>query len=174
MTSIGNALDILRQQEMHPGQTGLCGPGIYFAPDPSMVRRKARGQGVTLCATVDLGNVMQADRSRCQAGEDWAGILNRGGFDSVCCMGCPSGPEYVVYESHRVRNIELYSSEPHRFTGVLNVSADGSCGTGQSFTNYRVTIVRFYQRPSSRYPILLGDNYSQQLGWVDASTLTPE
>jgi hypothetical protein len=171
MTSVSNAVAILRQQEMHPGQAGLCGPGIYFGEDPSVLRLKAKLQGVTLCATVDLGRVMQAHRLRCRRGEDWASILDYRGFDSVRCEGCKSGVEYVVYEPHRVRNIQLYSSETHIFTGTLNISADGRIGTGRSFTNYPVTVTRIHERPSSPFPVLLGDAYSQQLGWVDAGTL---
>jgi hypothetical protein len=171
MTSINNAVAILRQQEMHPGRTGLCGPGIYFAADPSVVRLKATSKGITLCATVDLGRVMRADESKCRLGEDWAGILDHRGFDSVSCDRRESGLEYVVYEPGRVRDIQLYSSETHIFTGVLNKSADGRSGTGRSFTNYRVKVVRIHQKPSSQYPILLGDAYSQQLGWVDANAL---
>ena len=54
-----------------------------------------------------------------------------------------------------------------RFTGTLQVSSDGTAGTGRSFTNYPVHIVR--QIPGAKYPILLGDKY---LGWCSESNLS--
>ena len=59
-----------------------------------------------------------------------------------------------------------------RFTGTLHKSADGTAGTGRSFTNYPVRIVRTLDSNKYPYPILLGDNYSDQLGWVNQSDLT--
>lgn len=57
-----------------------------------------------------------------------------------------------------------------RLTGVLHVASDGSRGTGRRFTDYPVHIVRIIS--GRKYPILLGDNYSEQLGWVSADELT--
>ena len=58
-------------------------------------------------------------------------------------------------------------------TGRLNVASDGSQGRGKSFSNYKVHIVRILDRDVP-YPILLGDNYSEQLGWVSAAELRGE
>lgn len=64
-----------------------------------------------------------------------------------------------------VVNTEFY------LTGVLQVASDGSRGTGRKFTNYKVRIVRILNN-GAPYPILLGDGYSNQLGWVSADDLT--
>jgi hypothetical protein len=172
MTSIGNAVSILRAQEMHPGSHGLCGPGIYFGPDPVKLSQKARCNGVTLCAEVDLGNVMLVNKERVSPDEDWANVLDRRGCDSVRCTGLRSGDEYVVYEAGRVKSIRLYSAWPHRYTGRLQVSADGISGTGQSLTGYLVSIVAINERPSWPYPVRLGDSNSNQLGWAEPAALT--
>jgi hypothetical protein len=171
MTSIANAVSILRKQEMHAGSHGLCGPGIYFGSDPGQLCHKARAQGVILSAQVDLGNIMIAQKSHCHPGEDWAGILDARGHDSVRCTGLASGDEYIVYEAWRVTSITLHTASPHFFTGTLQVSADGRSGTGRSFSNYQVNIVTINQRPSWPYPVLLGDAYSNQLGWVAPESL---
>ena len=57
----------------------------------------------------------------------------------------------------------------YRFTGTLQVSSDGTAGTGRSFTNYPVHIV--YRKRGAKYPILLGDKYSDELGWCRESNL---
>jgi hypothetical protein len=82
-----------------------------------------------------------------------------------------SGDEYVVYEPQRVKSIQLYSSDTHKFTGTLQVSADGHSGTGRSFNDYPVKIIKVHERPSYTFSILLGDTNSNQLGWTDSSTL---
>ena len=56
------------------------------------------------------------------------------------------------------------------FTGTLQASSDGTAGTGRTFKNYPVHIVR--QIPGAKYPILLGDNYSECLGWCKMSNLS--
>jgi hypothetical protein len=171
MTSIENAISILRAQEMHPGRHGLCGPGIYFGTDPSQLHRKARAQGVTLCAEVDLGRVMLAQKSHVHPGEDWGGILQVRGFDSVRCTGLASGDEYIVYDANRVKGIALHSAARYLYTGRLQVSADGASGTGRQMTNHPVSIVAINQRPSWPYPIRLGDSASNQLGWAAPESL---
>jgi hypothetical protein len=171
MTSIANAVPILRSQEMHPGTHGLCGAGIYFGDNPSTLRRKAHAQGVTLSVEVDLGKIMIADKARCKVGEDWAGILDRRDCDSVRCIGIASGDEYVVYDPARVKSIQLYTSSQHFYTGTLQKSADGSAGTGKSFTHYLVRIVNIHEKPSNPYPVLLGDGYSDKLGYANPSSL---
>jgi len=53
-------------------------------------------------------------------------------------------------------------------SGVLHTSSYGE-GTGRRFNNYPVRIVKIISgRP---YPILLGDDYSNQLGWVSSDEL---
>jgi hypothetical protein len=171
MTSIQSAISILRDQEMRPGSHGLCGPGIYFGPNPSLLDRKAREKGVTLCAEVDLGRVMLAQKSHVHQGEDWGGIMKVGGFDSVRCTGLASGDEYIVYDAKRVKSIALYTAAPYIYTGKLQVSADGRSGTGRQMTNHPVRIVAINQRPSWPFPIRLGDAWSDQLGWAAAESL---
>jgi hypothetical protein len=150
----------------------MCGPGIYFGPDPNKLTLKDHAKGVILSAEVDLGNVMLAQKANVHQGEDWAGILDRRGYDSVRCTGIPSGDEYIVYDASRVKSIRLHSAWPHLYTGRLQVSADGRSGTGKSLRNYRVNIVTVNQRPSWPFPVRLGDNYSNQLGWAEPSALT--
>ena len=57
------------------------------------------------------------------------------------------------------------------FTGTLQGSSDGTARPGRSFTDYPVHIVR--EKPGANYPILLGDKYSEQLGWCRMSNLSP-
>jgi hypothetical protein len=171
MTSIQNAVSILRSQEMHPGNHGLCGAAIYFTADPSHVHSKAHSRGVILQAQVDLGRVMMATKSHVGPNEDWAGILDRRGYDSVQCQDIPSGDEFVVYDPRRVRSIKMHSAQPHVYNGTLQVSADGRSGTGRSMSNYPVRIVAINQRPSWPCPILLGDDWSDQLGWAAPESL---
>lgn len=56
-------------------------------------------------------------------------------------------------------------------SGVLQVASDGSRGTGRRFTNYRVHIVKILDR-NVPYPILLGDDHTDSLGWVSYDDLT--
>ena len=58
-------------------------------------------------------------------------------------------------------------------TGRLQVASDGSRGTGRAFNHYAVRIVRILNN-GAPYPILLGDNYSNQLGWVSHNMLTQQ
>ena len=62
-------------------------------------------------------------------------------------------------------NTDLY------FTGVLHVSADGTQGTGRRFSNYKVHVTKILNY-KAKYPILLGDKNSNQLGWVSEDDLT--
>ena len=57
----------------------------------------------------------------------------------------------------------------YRFTGRLQGSADGTATPGKILTNYPVHIVR--RIPGAKYPILLGDKYSNKLGWCKSSDL---
>ena len=58
--------------------------------------------------------------------------------------------------------------------GRLHVSSDGTKGVGRAFENYKVTIVRDLRDEGrdALYPILLGDNYTNKLGWVSEDELT--
>ena len=60
--------------------------------------------------------------------------------------------------------------DDYLFTGRLQGSSDGTARPGRSFSNYPVHIVR--QIPGAKYPILLGDKYSEQLGWCSESNLS--
>ena len=51
-----------------------------------------------------------------------------------------------------------------KLTGYVYADADGH-GRGRYFSNYTVHIVRWIDGNHS-HPILLGDAYSEQLGWV--------
>ncbi|CAL5970760.1 Conserved_hypothetical protein [Hexamita inflata] len=55
------------------------------------------------------------------------------------------------------------------FTGRLQVASDGSAGTGMYFSNYQVRIVRI--RTGYAYPILMGDAWSDTLGWTNAANI---
>ena len=61
-------------------------------------------------------------------------------------------------------NTDLY------FTGVLQVASDGSRGTGRRFNNHKVHITKILSY-GAKYPILLGDENSSQLGWVSPDDL---
>lgn len=62
-------------------------------------------------------------------------------------------------------NTELFLS------GVTQISSDGSCGTGCRLKNHRVRIVKILDN-GAKYPILLGDRYDNNLGWVSFDDLT--
>lgn len=51
-----------------------------------------------------------------------------------------------------------------RFTGRLQGSSDGTARPGRYFSNYPVHIVKI--NPGAKHPFLLGDQYSDRLGWV--------
>ena len=55
------------------------------------------------------------------------------------------------------------------FTGVLHTSSYGE-GVTRRFNSYPVRIVRII--PGRLYPVLLGDDYSNVLGWVSYDELT--
>lgn len=54
------------------------------------------------------------------------------------------------------------------FNGTLYKSSYGE-GKGKRLNNYKAYIVRII--PGRTYPILLGDNYSNQLGWVKTNDI---
>ena len=58
-----------------------------------------------------------------------------------------------------------------QFTGRLQGSSDGTAGDGLYLINHPLHIVR--RIPGAKYPILLGDKYSEQLGWCRMSNLSP-
>ena len=56
------------------------------------------------------------------------------------------------------------------FTGVLQVASDGSRGTGKRLTNHKVQIIRILDR-NVPYPVLLGDSFTNSLGWASYDDL---
>ena len=58
-------------------------------------------------------------------------------------------------------------------TGRLQVDSYGTSGTGRYFSHYKVRIVNI-KNDGRPYPILLGDNYSNMLGWVSRDMLLSE
>ena len=62
-------------------------------------------------------------------------------------------------------NMELFLS------GVTQFSSDGSCGARRRLKNRRVRIVKIL-RNGAKYPILLGDQHNNKLGWVNFDDLT--
>jgi hypothetical protein len=171
MTSVENAVSILREQEMHAGKHGLCGPAIYFGADPNRLDRKAHRFGVTLCADVDLGKVMMARKDNCVEGEDWAPILEHRGYDSVQCTGLRSGDEYVVYEPERFLSIALYSSTEHLLTGHLRASPDATKKRHRRYVDHPVRIVMIDQRARARFPIQVDLAGNGMGGWCTADRL---
>jgi hypothetical protein len=174
MTSITNAVAILKGQVMHPGSGGLCGPGIYLGPDGSKLPDKALRYGVILAAEVDLGKVMIVDKSDIRGDEDWAQDVTQQGFDSMCCTGLRSGDEYVVYDASRVHSISFKAADTHLFTGRLRDSSDGTGATGMSVYRYPVRIESICQHQSAAYPVQLIDidDDSKYLGWCSQFSLT--
>ena len=55
------------------------------------------------------------------------------------------------------------------FTGTLHSNSNGG-KEGKSFINYPCYIVDI--RSNAKYPVLLGDNYTDELGWVSVSSIT--
>lgn len=106
-TDAATAKHILNTQTMLPGIKGLAGAGIYFATDPGLTGHKARKKGVILECTVNIGNFKTLGK------EGDKGMtrerLRAEGYDSVRIQrGLDSGQEYVVYESWRVSDIDIY------------------------------------------------------------------
>jgi GTPase SAR1 family protein len=173
MTSARNAVAILRKQKMFPGQSGSCGAGIYFAPDPAILYKKARVQGVTLCAEVDLGLVMEVQLGQYPGTAPWWQIVRDRGCDSVHCTGFGSGEEYIVYEPERVKSIVLYPGDRNSCTGTLQKSADGTNGTGMRVARRHVRIAQITPRRDAQYPILLAETDSPtHVGWSSADSLS--
>ena len=54
--------------------------------------------------------------------------------------------------------------------GVLQVSSDGLRSTGRIFKNHKVRIVNILDN-GARYPILLGDQHTNMLGWTNFDDL---
>ena len=58
-------------------------------------------------------------------------------------------------------------------TGRLQVDSYGTSGTGRYFSNYPVRIVNI-KTDGRPYPILLGDDWTDKLGWVSRDMLLRE
>jgi hypothetical protein len=170
-TNVQAAVAILRSQEMRPGAWVTFGAGIYFGDNIDNLRNQAQSHGVVLSAEVDLGTIHEVNMAKYQVGEDWGSVVARTKCDSVKAT-LQRGTEYIVYEAGRVKNIKLVrGSDLFAFTGQLWASADGTAGKGKSFRDYQVKIVKINERASSKYPILLGDAHSSQLGWVPPESI---
>mmetsp|Transcript_10546 Transcript_10546/g.19151 ORF Transcript_10546/g.19151 Transcript_10546/m.19151 type:complete len:247 (-) Transcript_10546:18-758(-) len=98
-TSAEVASAILESGNMHCGNRGLAGGGIYFAETPEHTDHKAKKKGAVLECAVRLGRV-----KRLSAGGDKSityESLKEEGYDSVC-IARRNGLEYVVYDSAQV------------------------------------------------------------------------
>ena len=62
-------------------------------------------------------------------------------------------------------NVDLF------FNGFLQTSSEGLCSTGRRFKNHRVRIVTILAN-GAKYPILLGDQHTNKLGWTNFDDLT--
>lgn len=62
-------------------------------------------------------------------------------------------------------NVDLF------LNGVLQVSSEGLRSTGRVFKNHKVRIVTILAN-GAKYPILLGDKYTNKLGWTNFDDLT--
>ena len=71
----------------------------------------------------------------------------------------------IVNRTMAIPKCEVIVGREYCFSGVLHTQADGYGRTGRRFDNYRVHVVMILDRDVP-YPILLGDEYSDQLGWV--------
>ena len=59
-------------------------------------------------------------------------------------------------------------------TGRLHKNSYGGGRQNKYWNNYPVRIVRIIDDDDRDFPILLGDDYSDQLGWVSCDELTME
>lgn len=103
-----NAAEKIKRNGFQCGRSGLAGGGIYFAENSTDAMRKSNnGAEAVLRCDVDLGRCKTLDSS----GDSNLTLtrLNREGFDSVRIIR--NGDEYVVYEAHRVRVLELLEDE---------------------------------------------------------------
>jgi len=84
----------IRQEGFRRGESGIAGPGIYFAESAADTNHKAHHKGIMLTNDVRLGRVKriqpEGDRSITFSS------LQREGYDSVM-IPRPGGTEYVVY-----------------------------------------------------------------------------
>jgi hypothetical protein len=175
MTSLKKAVSVLQAQEKSPGEHELFGPEIRFTENPPPLQKTDDDRGVILRAQVDLGRSTSRPKSEVDDEECWADIRDEDEYDSVVLEGDPDEEdedEYVVFESQSVTSIKLYQALGYLYTGTLQVSADGSRGTGWTMEKYPVRIVLIWPRANSPYPVLLGDNNSDQLGWASPNSLT--
>ena len=126
-TNAAAADAIVASQQFRLGTVGYAGAGIYFATTPEDTDLKAHEKGVTIVATVRLGNVYEMTASeRDTTGES----LVKMGYDSVYLMR-PTGPEYVVYFSDQVLEISILdrtktTGRPRRQAATKRATIAGS------------------------------------------------
>ena len=89
-------------------KTSAVGPGIYFARSRKDAEKKAEGcktrpGGCTavLTAEVTPGRIGRYDRNKLDAHRPI------GDYDSIHIVGFSSGPEVVVFDPSRVKNVQL-------------------------------------------------------------------
>ncbi|KAA6402919.1 MAG: hypothetical protein EZS28_001560 [Streblomastix strix] len=96
------------QTGFRPGTGGIAGGGIYFALNVEDTNRKAHQKGVILKCQVDIGRTKIMKQMEPQlTGEQ----LKKQGYDSVYFPANYMNtnlnlPEYVIYDSNRVKKIE--------------------------------------------------------------------
>jgi hypothetical protein len=172
LTSIKNAVSVLRSQETDPWDHSLCGEGVCFTATVPQLEENENGYGVILQAQIRLGRVMKVNKSRLANPEAWNDIYDRDGYDSVQIEGKQGADEFIVFDAGRVTNIVLHSALRYLYTGTLQGSADGTAKPGCTLENRLVWIVTIHPARGSPYPVLLGDDDSPDLGWAAPEELS--
>lgn len=96
----------------------MFGPGMYFAETEQICQYKARKKGTCIKANVFLGKSLiltKATPNMC-----YATLRENYKCDSVKGDKCVSNPEYVVYNSFQIRDIEIVS-------GNNNICLNNKC-----------------------------------------------
>jgi hypothetical protein len=92
-------------------------------------------------------------------------------MDSLHVTGFTSGDEWTVYDPNRVKRIAVSGSHKFRVRGSIHTTAAGE--GPQPHLGQLVHVVLIHpDHPEWPKPILLGDNWSESLGWVSADQLT--
>ncbi|OHT02226.1 hypothetical protein TRFO_30742 [Tritrichomonas foetus] len=107
-TDLRSAETIIRTQIMRPGSGGCYGAGIYFANTFEACDHKSHKNGVYLVADVYLGKTKALSYQQIDPNN-----LKKEGYDSVVGLKMPTGREFIVYDSNRVKNIKYaYGTRP--------------------------------------------------------------
>jgi len=131
-TSADCAEKILAGKRMYRGSQGCVGGGIYFADSIDASQRKARASGVTLKASVDLGqSLVVSSLSTQYTFTD----LQSQGYDSIT-LTCLNGKEYIVFNCSQVRDIDVAENSVLKYQKCLQAKCArygqmhyGGCGT---------------------------------------------